>query len=86
MKLVPNGKRVLVAPETKQEKVGALYLPDEAKVDTGIAKVVAVGPAVVALKRGDKVLLPRFGGAELKMDGKTLRLIDEDDILGKLED
>lgn len=86
MKLVPNGKRVLVAPEAKQEKVGALYLPDEAKSDTGIAKVVAVGPAVVALKRGDRVLLPRFGGSELKVDGKALRLIDEDEILGKVEE
>lgn len=56
--------------------------------------VVAVGPGgrtsdgnpvPMTLKEGDKVVLPNFGGTEVKMDDKDLFMYSEDEILAKLE-
>lgn len=56
--------------------------------------VVAVGPGgrtsdgnvvPMALKEGDKVILPNYGGTEVKMDDKDLFMYSEDEILGKIE-
>lgn len=56
--------------------------------------VIAVGPGgrtsagtvvPMALKEGDKVILPNYGGTEVKMDDKDLFMYSEDEILAKLE-
>lgn len=56
--------------------------------------VVAVGPGgrtsegttvPMALKEGDKVILPNFGGTEVKMNDKDLFMYSEEEIIGKLE-
>ena len=56
--------------------------------------VVAVGPGgrnsegttvPMSLKEGDKVILPNYGGTEVKMDDKDLFIYNEEEILGKLE-
>jgi chaperonin GroES len=56
--------------------------------------VIAVGPGgrtsegkvlPMALKAGDKVILPNYGGTEVKLDDKELIMYSEDEILGKLE-
>jgi chaperonin GroES len=39
----------------------------------------------MTLKEGDKVILPHFGGTELKMEDKEYTMFSEDEILGKLE-
>jgi chaperonin GroES len=56
--------------------------------------VVAAGPGLrtkdgssipVSLKEGDKVLLPNYGGTEVKMEDKQYLVFVEDDILAKIE-
>ena len=37
------------------------------------------------VKKGDTVLLPKYGGTEIKLDGKKLQLVREEDLLGVLE-
>ena len=37
------------------------------------------------VKAGDTVLLPKYGGTEVKLDGKKLQLVREEDLLGVLE-
>ena len=34
------------------------------------------------IKKGDKVLMPKYGGTEIKLDGKTYQIMREEDILG----
>lgn len=63
------------------------------QLNTG--KVVAVGPGhhdregkliPVSVKEGDTVLLPEYGGTEVKLDDKEYHLFRDDDILGTLHD
>ena len=80
------GKRVLVLrQETKSQTSGGIILPEVAQETPRRGTVVAVGDPESKLQAGDEVLLPRFGGTEVKVDGQLHQLIDEVDVLGKYE-
>ena len=94
MKIRPLGERVLVEPiEEKEQTVGGIIIPDSAKEKPMQGKVVAVGKkldkdgAEIAfdVKVGDTVLLPKYGGTEVKVGDKKLQLVREEDLLGVLE-
>ncbi len=94
MKVRPLGDRVLVEPiEEKEAMVGGIYIPDAAKEKPIKGKVLAVGQkfdkdnkeVAFSVKVGDMVLLPKYGGTEVKIDDKKLQLVREDDLLGVLE-
>ena len=91
MKIRPLGDRVLVEPiEKKEQSVGGIIIPDSAKEKPMQGKVIAVGKKLddagkeVAfdVKPGDTVLLPKYGGTEVKIDGQKLQLVREEDLLG----
>ena len=94
MKIRPLGDRVLVEPiEEKEQSVGGIIIPDSAKEKPMQGKVIAVGKKTdkdskelkFDVKAGDTVLLPKYGGTEVKLDGKKLQLVREEDLLGVLE-
>ena len=94
MKIRPLGDRVLVEPiEEKDQVVGGIIIPDSAKEKPMQGKVVAVGKKTdkdgkeikFDVKAGDTVLLPKYGGTEVKLDGKKLQLVREEDLLGVIE-
>jgi chaperonin GroES len=96
MKIRPLGDRVLVEPKADQDEVkkGGIIIPDTAKEKPQEGKVIAVGEGKlddngkrvpINVKKGDKVLMPKYGGTEVKIDDKTYQLIREDDILGVIE-
>ena len=94
MKIRPLGDRVLVEPiEEKEQTVGGIIIPDSAKEKPMQGKVLAVGRKTdkdgkelkFDVKAGDTVLLPKYGGTEVKLDGKKLQLVREEDLLGVLE-
>ncbi|MBO5647343.1 MAG: co-chaperone GroES [Kiritimatiellae bacterium] len=94
MKIRPLGERVLVEPiEEKEQTVGGIIIPDSAKEKPMQGKVVAVGKkldkdgAEIAfdVKVGDTVLLPKYGGTEVKVGDKKLQLVREEDLLGVIE-
>ncbi len=94
MKIRPLGERVLVEPiEEKEQTVGGIIIPDSAKEKPMQGKVVAVGKkldkdgAEIAfdVKVGDTVLLPKYGGTEVKVGDKKLQLVREEDLLGVVE-
>ena len=91
MKIRPLGDRVLVEPvEEKEQTVGGIIIPDSAKEKPMQGKVVAVGKKLdkdgkeiaFDVKKGDTVLLPKYGGTEVKIDDKKLQLVREEDLLG----
>jgi chaperonin GroES len=93
-KIRPLGDRVLVEPiEEKEVKKGGIYIPDAAKEKPMEGKVVAIGKKrdddgkeiPFDVKVGDKVLLPKYGGTEVKIGDKTLQLVREEDLLGIIE-
>lgn len=91
MKIKPLGERVLVEPIKEDEvKKGGIIIPDSAKEKPQEGKVVALGTGKIGkddkkipfnVKVGDLVLMPKYGGTEVKMDGKEYQLIREEDIL-----
>ena len=94
MKVRPLGDRVLVEPvEEKQQMVGGIYIPDSAKEKPIKGKVLAVGKKfdkehkeiAFDVKVGDEVLLPKYGGTEVKLGDKKLQLVREEDLLGVIE-
>jgi len=91
MKIKPLGERVLVEPIKEEEAVkGGIIIPDSAKEKPQEGKVVAVGTGKLDdngkvvpfnVKKGDTVLMPKYGGTEVKVDGKEYQIMREDDIL-----
>ena len=93
-KIRPLGERVLIEPiEAKEQLKGGIYIPDTAKEKPMEGKVIALGikrdedgkEIKFDVKVGDIVLLPKYGGTEVKIDGKEYQLVREDDLLGILE-
>src|SRR5207248_6753305 len=88
----PLGDRVLVQPiEETEVKKGGIIIPDTAKEKPQEGKVVALGTGKVneegkkvefTVKKGDKVLISKYGGTEIKIDGESYLIMREDDILG----
>ena len=88
----PLGDRVLVqAIEEKEVKKGGIIIPDTAKEKPQEGKVVALGTGKrdeegklieFTVKKGDKVLISKYGGTEVKIDGEAYLIMREDDILG----
>jgi chaperonin GroES len=95
MNVKPLGDRVLVQPiEAEEVKKGGIIIPDTAKEKPQEGKVVAVGAGKrddngkvipMDVKKGDRVLFSKYGGTEIKIDGKDHLIMREDDILGVLE-
>ena len=95
MKIRPLGDRVLVEPMEAQEvKKGGIIIPDTAKEKPQEGKVIEVGTGKrdddgkiipFNVKKGDKVLMPKYGGTEVKIDDKTYQIMREDDILAVLD-
>ena len=95
IKLKPLGARVLVEPVAEQEvKKNGIIIPDSAKEKPTEAIVRAVGPGELddsgkrvplEVKEGDRVLISKYGGTEVKLEDKKYTLVREDDILGVIE-
>ena len=95
MSIKPLGDRVLVQPIEEQEvKKGGIIIPDTAKEKPQEGKVIALGTGKrddngklvpFTVKKGDRVLVSKYGGTEIKIDGKEYQILREEDILGVIE-
>ncbi|XP_027352721.1 10 kDa chaperonin, mitochondrial-like [Abrus precatorius] len=94
-RLIPLLNRVLVEKIVPPSKTNTGILLPEKSSQLNSGKVIAVGPGIhskdgklipVAVKEGDTVLLPEYGGTEVKLDNKEYHLYRDDDILGTLHD
>ena len=91
----PLGDRVLVEPvEEKETKKGGIIIPDSAKEKPTEGIVIALGTGKTddngkkvpfEVKKGDRVLVTKYGGTEIKLDGKELKIFNSDDILAVIE-
>jgi chaperonin GroES len=95
IKVRPLGDRVLVHPiEEKETKKGGIIIPDTAKEKPQEGEVVALGSGKVdeqgkkvdfTVKKGDRVLISKYGGTEIKIEGENYLIMREDDILGIID-
>ena len=94
MNIRPLYDRIVVKRLAEQEQVsGGIIIPDTAKEKPQEALVVAVGTGKhddqgkkieFTVKKGDKVIISKYGGTEVKLGGEVHLLLREDDILGIL--
>jgi len=91
MKITPLYDRVLLKRiEEKEVKRGSIIIPDTAKEKPQEAEVIACGKGKLtdegkivplAVKAGDKVLIGKYAGTEVTIDGEEHVILREDEIL-----
>ena len=96
MKARPLHDRVLLKRIEEKEVVkGGIIIPDTAKEKPMEGEVIAVGPGKIMddgkrspmeVKAGDRVLVGKYAGTEIKIEGEEHLIMREDDILGVIED
>ncbi len=96
VKVKPLADRVLVERLEPEEVVGGgIIIPDTAKEKPQKARVVAVGSGrlndegertPIDVKAGDHVLISKYGGTEVELNGTEHVIVREDDILAVLEE
>jgi chaperonin GroES len=92
MKFRPLHDRVVVQRVAEDTKTaGGIIIPDTATEKPSEGEVVAIGPGTrnddgsfntLDVKQGDRVLFGKWGGTEVKIDGKDLLIMKESDIMG----
>ncbi len=95
MKVRPLGDKILVKRAEAQTKTkSGLYLPETAKEKPQEATVVEVGEgrlldngkrAAFQVRKGDRILIGKWGGTELKIEDVEMLVLSEDDVLAVIE-
>ncbi|HKY56026.1 MAG TPA: co-chaperone GroES [Anaerolineales bacterium] len=95
LKLKPLGGRVIVEPiEQEEMTAGGIILPETAKEKPQEGKILAAGPGdrdedgeriPMEVKVGDTVLYAKYSGTEVKVNGRKLLILKENDILAVVE-
>ena len=91
MTLKPLGNRVLTQKLKQEETVkGGIILPNSAKKEQEVAVVISVGPGLkdkdgtlhpIPVQAGDKVLMDKYSGQEIELDGEKFVIVKADDII-----
>jgi chaperonin GroES len=94
MNVRPLADRILVRRIEEKETIrGGIIIPDTAKEKPQEGEVVAVGPGrktedgkvvPVEVKKGDRILIGKYSGTDVKIDGVEYVILREDDVLGVL--
>jgi len=94
LKLRPLDDRVVVQPEEAESTTsGGIVLPDSAQEKPQRGTVVAIGPGklldngnrgTLSVAVGDVVIYGKYGGSEVEVDGKDVKILRESDILAKI--
>ena len=95
MKIIPLGDKVVLKHKDAEEKTkAAIVLPTQSKEKPQEAEVIAVGPGGMVdgkevkmqVKVGDKIIYSKYAGTEIKIDGETLIIVRQNEILAIVED
>jgi len=91
MTVKPLGDRILVKRLEEEDKIGSIIVPDSAKEKSQKAEIVAVGEGkktdegkLVSLevKKGDKILIGKYAGTDIKIDGEEYIIMKQEDVTG----
>lgn len=88
------GDLIMVQPHAAEDKIGTLWLPETAKEKPQTCTVIQLGNGKLErdakgewfthphrVKVGDKLIISKYGGTEVNVDGKTYKLVHADDIM-----
>jgi chaperonin GroES len=92
MKLTPIRDHIVARRlEEEEKKVGGIIIPDSAKEKPLTAEVLAVGSGKLLddgntvpleVKAGDRIIVGKYSGSEVKLDDTEYVILREDDVLG----
>ena len=90
MNIRPLADRVVIKMlEAEETTKSGIVLPGTAKEKPQVAKVKAVGPGTeevkMEVKEGDKVLISKYAGTEVKIDGEEFTIVKQGDILAVVD-
>jgi chaperonin GroES len=95
MNVRPLHDRIIVQRiEEGEQKIGGIIIPDSAKEKPQRGTVVAVGKGRVGkdgkvvpldVQAGDQILFGKYSGQEIRLDGKDLFIMKEDDVLAVID-
>jgi chaperonin GroES len=97
LKIRPIGDRLLVQSVEEipgNARKGAIVIPDTAKEKPMESVVIAVGAGktgedgkklFLEIKKGDRVLVSKYGGTDIQLDGKDYKIFNTDDVLAVIE-
>src|SRR5262245_13123446 len=95
LNIKPLGERILMeAYEEKEVKKGGIIIPDTAKEKPMESVVVALGTGKTnddgkkipfEVKKGDRILVSKYGGTEIKLDGREYKILSSDDVLAVID-
>lgn len=94
LKFRPLSDRVLIQRKEGSEQEGGIILPDAARKKQEVAQVLAVGPGkkksdgtliAMEIQVGDQVLIDRYAGQEITLDGEEYLIVRQDDIVAIVE-
>ena len=88
MTLEPLDDWIVVEPLDDSETASGLIVPVNESVQTRTAIVAAVGPDVVSIEPGDKVIFPRDAGYEVRLarSAHRVRVLKREDLLARVHD
>jgi chaperonin GroES len=94
-KLKPLGNKIVVKKlEAKSQTESGLYLPSGSKEQPMEAEVIAVGPGALNeknerqsmdVKPGDVIVMGKYSGTEIKLDGEEFQILAENEVLAVVE-
>jgi chaperonin GroES len=94
MQIRPLHDRVLIEPLKEEVTAGGIIMPSTSNEKPQFGVIISVGPgkstdngAVVkcSVTPGDKVIYSKYAGTEVKVDGKEMLMMKEEDIMGVVE-
>lgn len=94
MTLKPLGDRVVIKMiESEDSTKSGIVLPGSAKEKPQVAEIIAVGPGglvdgkeiTMQVKVGDRILIGKYAGTEVKMDNVEYTILKQSDILAIVE-
>ena len=95
MKVIPLGDKVVIKRlDAESKTAGGIVLPDSAKEKPQQGRVLSVGDGRLAadgirvrcqVQEGDRVIFSAWSGTEIKVDGRELLILREEDVLAVME-
>jgi len=90
--IIPLGDKIVILPQEEGEQTyGNIIIPDAGQEKPEIGTVLAVGPGRVStsgtlienkLKKGQTVMVPKFGAQMVNLENETYIMASENDVLG----
>jgi len=78
----PTGTNVVLEPIEEPIGDGTIHIPDGIREASNRGVVIALGPKVTDLAVGDKVFIGRYEGKKIQLDGKEVRIVPVETIMG----